>query len=246
MKLSLKALLLSGAAIGAIALIPFVVNAQTTVPQFLSQFRPMQQLNLTADQRAKLKETRQATRAQLENLLTAEQKQQFQTAIADGKAPMEAIESLNLSETQRSQARAILQTAHQQTEAVLTPEQKQQMRQVRQTLWQQALTGNGQIPDEIVQKLNLSADQQTQLSQLRQDTRTKLEDLLTSDQRSHLETAMAQGDALPNVVRSLHLTTEQRNQGRQILQESRQKAASVFTADQKKQMRQMFRDRLAQ
>ncbi|MBD3880327.1 Spy/CpxP family protein refolding chaperone [Phormidium tenue FACHB-886] len=240
MKFNLKAIWISGAVLGAIALIPILVKAQSALPELA---RLSQQINLTTEQRDQLQQMRQDTRAQLEALLTAEQNQQLQTALANGTPLWEAIESLNLTEAQSAQGQEILQAAHAERQSVLTPEQQQELRQNRRARWQQLLTGDGQIPEEISQRLNLTADQQTQLLQIRQDARTQLEALLTPEQRSQVQTALAQGDALPTLIQSLNLTESQRTQGWQILGNSRQQAESVLTAEQEQRIRQFFRDR---
>jgi len=132
MKFNLKMVLVGGILGGAITLMPALTQAQETGSQ-VPRFPALEQLNLTTDQEAKLAQIRQATRAQLENVLTAEQQETFKTKMAQGATFREAIAASNLSEEQRTQLREAFQAARQSASEVLTPEQRQQAQQWRQS-----------------------------------------------------------------------------------------------------------------
>ena len=112
-------------------------------------------LNLTPEQKAKMKETGRSTRAQIEAVLTPEQKTKLQAAMAERKAQHQAqrqqrqgqgerqegrgkkgniFTSLNLTETQKNQIKQIRESSKQQRQAVLTPEQQAQMKQMRENM----------------------------------------------------------------------------------------------------------------
>lgn len=90
------------------------------------------ELNLTPAQQAEADRLRQAERAQIEAILTADQIAQLEAARANGERPRQAFESLNLTEAQRSQIQAVRQASRQQFEALLTPAQRQQLEQHRE------------------------------------------------------------------------------------------------------------------
>jgi periplasmic protein CpxP/Spy len=89
-------------------------------------------LNLTADQKAQLKSIREANKAKVANILTAEQKQQLQAAKGNRQNRREVWKSLNLTADQKAQMQQVRQEAKQQMESVLTPEQLQQLQQFKQ------------------------------------------------------------------------------------------------------------------
>ncbi|AFZ24069.1 P pilus assembly/Cpx signaling pathway, periplasmic inhibitor/zinc-resistance associated protein [Cylindrospermum stagnale PCC 7417] len=140
---------------GAIALgltaIPFAVEAQTasSSPLLIAQAKgrgPWQKLNLTDAQKSQLKQIRESTRAQIDQVLTAEQKAQLEKLKAErqaqrgqGQRPQQRGErgkkgfaALNLSEDQKAQIKKIMESSKQQTQAVFTPEQLEQMKQFRE------------------------------------------------------------------------------------------------------------------
>jgi periplasmic protein CpxP/Spy len=130
MKFNLKSILVGGILGGAMLLLPAITQAQDTGVQ---SFPVIAQLNLTTDQEAKLAEIRQDTQTQLENILTAEQRQIFKTQMAQGATLRESIAAMTPSDEQRTQLRATFQSARQSASAVLTPEQRQQAREWMQS-----------------------------------------------------------------------------------------------------------------
>jgi len=234
-----------GALVGTIALVPFIANAQSQNGQNGEGRMPrmhqgMSQLNLSDDQKSQIKQIRENARTQMENLLTAEQKQQLQTAIAQGKPLPEALESLHLTEAQQTQEREIMKSSHEQMQGILTAEQQQKLQEFRQS-HQGAHGFMGQIPPEIAQKLNLTEDQQAKLQQIRESARTQMENLLTAEQKQQLQTVIAQGGDRPNAMRSLNLTEAQRTQRREIFQAAREQAKGVLTAEQQQQIQELMR-----
>lgn len=117
------------------------VAAQTPAPSVGQHPKRGVNLNLTADQKAQLKQIRESTRSQIEAVLTPEQKAQIAAAKQQRQPgqPGQRVKkargmwaSLNLTDDQKAKIRAIRQEAKQQMDKVLTPEQRQQLEQDRQ------------------------------------------------------------------------------------------------------------------
>ncbi len=89
-------------------------------------------LNLTEDQKAKIKQIRESTRAQIETVLTDEQKAKLRAAREEGQKMRKDMASLNLTDDQKAKIRSIRQEAKKQMDAVLTDQQRQQLQQERQ------------------------------------------------------------------------------------------------------------------
>ncbi len=121
----------------SLAITPSVVKAETSSlsPQIMAQAPQMEiweSLELTEAQKAQLADIRQNTRAEIQNILTPQQQEQFQIITANRERNIEAFRALNLSDEQKSQVRNILQSQRAQVEEILTPEQKQQLQTMGQ------------------------------------------------------------------------------------------------------------------
>jgi len=144
---------------GAIALaltvapvLPAFSQSTTTpnAPQMHKHRGGMNKLNLTDDQKARLKQIRESSRAQIESVLTDEQKsklqamkqqrqamrQQGQSMRQQGQRGKGVWASLNLTDDQKARIREIRENAKTQRNAVLTSEQRQQLEQMHQQ-WRQ-------------------------------------------------------------------------------------------------------------
>ncbi|MDJ0577293.1 MAG: hypothetical protein QNJ65_19305, partial [Xenococcaceae cyanobacterium MO_234.B1] len=113
----------------SLAITPSVVKAETSSlsPQIMAQAPQMEiweSLELTEAQKAQLADIRQNTRAEIQNILTPQQQEQFQTITANRDRSMEAFRALNLSDEQKSQVGNIFQSKKSQVEEILTPEQE--------------------------------------------------------------------------------------------------------------------------
>lgn len=133
---------------------PFAVQAQqnSSSPQPGQEWQkegPFKKLNLTPEQKARMKEIRSNTRAQIEAVLTPEQKNKLQAAMAERKAQRQQgqeqrregrgkkgdiFASLGLTAEQKAKMKEIRESSKQQMEAVLTPEQKAQIKQMRENM----------------------------------------------------------------------------------------------------------------
>lgn len=127
--------------------VPFAVNAQIN-PQTPTQVKPgrnglFERLGLSEQQKSQIQEIRRNTRAQMEAILTPEQKQQLEAAkqarqsqtrqqTPQGQRPKRGFASLNLTEEQKTKMREIKESEKNQIQAILTPEQQQQLQQFQE------------------------------------------------------------------------------------------------------------------
>ncbi|MGC1395998.1 MAG: hypothetical protein WA828_17200 [Coleofasciculaceae cyanobacterium] len=114
-------------------------------------------------------------------------------------------------------------------------------------------------------KLNLTPEQKEQMQQLHQETRQKIEAVLSSDQLAEYKTAMqnlrgrmqdnagnqnastqGNGNRRQNLFASLNLSQDQQAKIREIMQNSRTRMNSILTDSQRVQMQQMMRARKSQ
>jgi periplasmic protein CpxP/Spy len=86
-----------------------------------------EKLNLSADQKAKIKTIRDSAKQQMDGILTAEQKAQLQQAKQTRQRP-----NLNLTADQKAQMKTIRESTETQIKALLTPEQQQQLEKMHQ------------------------------------------------------------------------------------------------------------------
>ena len=151
MKLKTLSLIAGTLALTLIAT-PFAVQAEqnSSSPQPGQEWQkegPFKKLNLTPEQKAKIKEIRSNTRTQIEAVLTPEQKTKLQAAMAEHKAQRQQgqrkegrgkkgdiFASLGLTTEQKAKMKAIRESSKQQMDAVLTPEQKAQIKQMRENM----------------------------------------------------------------------------------------------------------------
>jgi periplasmic protein CpxP/Spy len=130
-------------AVAATALVPTFAQAQSTQQIAQSQPTPsglqiqrgrgMESLNLSDAQKVQMKQIKDDSKAAIANVLTPEQKAQWQSLKQGGqKKGVGGMKALNLSEAQKTQIKQIRDSARQRMEAILTPEQRAQFQQKRQ------------------------------------------------------------------------------------------------------------------
>lgn len=88
-------------------------------------------LNLTEEQKTKIKAIQENYRSKTQNILTNEQKNQLKTAREQGKDPRMVMQSLNLTDNQKQQLKSLRQSQRQELDNVLTDAQKQQLQEMR-------------------------------------------------------------------------------------------------------------------
>ena len=85
-------------------------------------------LNLTTDQKVKMKELRATSRAQMEAILTPAQQQQAKVWQEGARSRRTAWASLNLTTEQKTKIAAIRKASREQFQATLTPEQQAKLK----------------------------------------------------------------------------------------------------------------------
>lgn len=135
MKLN-RLLLIPGVLAVTLACLP-VIHAVAQMPSNpTSQMRRgWQDLNLTETQRTQMNQIREQTKAQIEQILTPEQRANLQTSQQNG-GKMRGWKNLNLTETQKQQMRQIKESSMQQMQQILTPEQRATLQQKREGMKQ--------------------------------------------------------------------------------------------------------------
>lgn len=96
---------------------------------------------------------------------------------------------------------------------------------------------------EIVEQLDLSAEQQADIEALRSQVRTQVEAVLTPDQQTQLSTAFDSGEVF-GVLRDLDLDADQRDQLRSIMWSAHDQASTILTDAQRDELRTMMHDRM--
>ncbi|MCU0565762.1 MAG: Spy/CpxP family protein refolding chaperone [Oculatellaceae cyanobacterium Prado106] len=96
-----------------------------------------------------------------------------------------------------------------------------------------------------IEQLNLTADQESQLVRIRQNTRAQLESILSESQRQSFKTTLEQGGSFRSAVAAMNLTEEQRTQLRTVFQSVRTEASTILTTEQRQQIRDWVLARLS-
>lgn len=109
--------------------------------------------------------------------------------------------------------------------------------------------GNFQeFQQKMAERLNLTQEQQNQLKQIRENTRSQIEAVLTQEQLQKLQAAKQAGGRRGNrrdVWASLNLTQEQKNKIKEIRQSTKQQMQAVLTPEQQAKLQQMRQNRRA-
>ncbi|CAN1211753.1 hypothetical protein TUMEXPCC7403_16230 [Tumidithrix helvetica PCC 7403] len=90
-----------------------------------------------------------------------------------------------------------------------------------------------------IRDLNLTDAQKQQIRTIRQDTRQKLEAVLTNEQRAQIQQAKQSGQNPRDIMKSINLTNAQRQQIQAIRQNSYQQIQSILTDEQRAKLEQM-------
>lgn len=143
MKFKWMAALVGGVAAIGLTVAPFVnqASAQDVPAPFLEV---IEQLNLTDTQRTQLDQIWQDTRAEMEAVLSVEQREQFRSSFQNGGGFREAAAAMNLTDDQRTELRSIMRSTRDEAAEVLTDEQRQQLRETVRDRMEQSLRGGSQ------------------------------------------------------------------------------------------------------
>jgi Spy/CpxP family protein refolding chaperone len=121
-------LLRTGVVIFAIASGSPSIQAQPQ-NQANQDFPALAGIDLTPQQKDQLGRIRKDSRAQVESILTPEQKSQLKASLQQGSDLKKLRSEINFSPEQESKLKEVQQSARKKVQALLTPEQKQKIRQ---------------------------------------------------------------------------------------------------------------------
>jgi periplasmic protein CpxP/Spy len=107
------------------------------------------------------------------------------------------------------------------------------------------LMGSQMLPP-MLSGIELTQQQETQLTQLRSQTRAQMESILTPEQQNQLKAALARGEGMPNAIASINLSPEQKTQLQTIFQSTRTQMVNIITPEQRQQILQNVRSLMEQ
>jgi len=108
----------------------------------------------------------------------------------------------------------------------------------------QAQTTGQMFP--LLAGIELTQQQQTQLNEMRKQTRNQIEQIIRPEQIAAFRSAIDQGQTFQQAVATVNLSPDQKAQLRQVLQAARQQASSILTTEQKQQLKQNLRAKVLQ
>jgi Spy/CpxP family protein refolding chaperone len=85
--------------------------------------------------------------------------------------------------------------------------------------------------------VELTPKQKAQLTQIRKNTRSQIESILTPKQQGQYKAAIEGNKEPQAAIAALNLSQNQKKELRQILQSERQQVSSILTPEQQQQMR---------
>ncbi len=93
-----------------------------------------------------------------------------------------------------------------------------------------------QSPPSPFANLNLSQQQQQQISQIQSDTDSKIQQVLTSNQQDQLAQQTQAGKKRWEAFKSLNLSQQQKQQIKQLRKSAKQQMAAVLTPEQRQEL----------
>jgi periplasmic protein CpxP/Spy len=196
-------------------------NAASTQIAAGEMGRHMGDLNLTAAQQTKIEQLRTATRAQIDAVLTPEQRQKFAQIKAQRQANKQGRKGMNLTADQKTQLKAIRETNRQQFKAILTPAQQAQIGQ-----------GERGWGKRDAAQLNLTPEQTAKMQQLRVSARSQMKAVLTPAQQQQAQAIRDRRQTMGNTWKSLNLSADQQAKIKTIRQSSAQQLKAILTPEQ--------------
>jgi periplasmic protein CpxP/Spy len=200
--------------------------------------RHLESLNLTPEQKTKMQQLRDATKAKMDAVFTPEQRQKFAEIKAQRQANKPNKAAWNLTADQKAKLKAIRQANMEQVKAILTPEQQAQLRQGDDKKHDGEHFGGRGGHMGRLDKLNLTAEQKTKLEQLRANTRTQMDTVFTPEQRQQAKLRQDQRRAMGDKWQSLNLTADQKAKLKEIRQSSKAQFEAILTPEQQQQAKQ--------
>jgi Spy/CpxP family protein refolding chaperone len=110
--------------------------------------------------------------------------------------------------------------------------------------WAQVKPAKSAFP--LLSHLNLTAQQQVQMQQLRQSARIQLEEILSSEQMQQFANSMFRDSDLLAAVVAMQLSPNQQQRLLRVFQGSRQQMQVILTPEQQNQLRQQIQERVVE
>lgn len=196
--------------------------------------RHLDSLNLTPEQKAKVQQLSNATKAKMDAVFTPEQRQKLSEIKAQRQANKPA---WNLTPEQKTKLQAIRQASREQIKTVLTPEQQAQL-PAGSDKKRGDFGGRG---DRLARwdKLNLTADQKTKLEQIRATSRSQMDAVFTPEQRQQAKLRQEQR-RMGGKWQNLNLTADQKTKLKEIRQSSKTQFEAILTPEQQQQAKKKY------
>jgi periplasmic protein CpxP/Spy len=206
-----------------------------------SMGRHLKGLNLTPEQKTKVQQLHNATKAQMDAVFTSEQRQKLTEIKAQRQANKPGKAGWNLTADQKTKLKAIRQAKMEQMKVILTPEQQAQLRQSGDKKRNGGHFGRSGGHMARFDKLNLTTEQKTKLDQLQATTRTQMDEVFTSEQRQQAKLRQDQRRAMGDKWKSLNLTADQQTKLQEIRRSSKAQFEAILTPEQQQQAKQKHR-----
>ena len=89
-----------------------------------------------------------------------------------------------------------------------------------------------------VRGVNLTEEQKTKVQAIQENYRSKIDNILTSEQKDAMSAATQQGQNPRQAMRNLNLSSDQKKQVREVMQSQREEISNILTDEQKQQLQQ--------
>jgi Spy/CpxP family protein refolding chaperone len=90
----------------------------------------------------------------------------------------------------------------------------------------------------FLQGIELTSEQQSQINQISENSRKKIDSVLTPEQQSQFQDAIASGKNPREAMKSANLSSEQKQKMKGIMRSQREQISNLLTSEQKQQLRE--------
>jgi putative peptidoglycan lipid II flippase len=203
----------------------------------LRNLKSIDNLGLTAEQKEKIEQLRQAKFDRINTVLTPQQRQALQEIEEQKHSKHHRRNGIDLSADQKTELLAIRQENMQRFRSLLTPVQDIELQKIGglekgiSTLFQRGFS-QGRAA-----KLNLNSAQKSKIVKLLQEDRQQMNAVLTPEQQQKAIVLQSHRKAIKTGWKSLNLTTEQKAEMRAIRQSKKQQLNTILTSEQQSKIK---------
>ena len=195
----------------------------------LRNLKAVDNLGLSTAQTAQIAKLRQSKLDRIDAVLTPQQRLVFQQIEQQRQSRLQSLNRGELSGDRKAELTAIRQAYMQQFREILTPTQAAKLDEI--VGWQNGIS-LGQID-----RLKLTSEQKTRVTQLWHAERQEMDAMLTPEQREQTQAKHRHRRAIERGWHSLNLTPEQKAQLRAIRQEHKHKLNEILTVAQQAKLK---------